>query len=518
MIELKDNLGDGIVIYVSTYIPDVVNNPEVSSFTGIGIHGYTFNNKKPAKGVKDQPGIFGYHSPQEPVTPLAYFNREIATTVTDQAELNVEATTLVFEALRDILDQVNTDEWFVNIFAGDLKLYNVMNSDLSKGAPKDWSCKTNQAWRKSHLMRIMNAKTSMDKWMEHVNITALTEDAGSSGAAYAKTVAIKAHIMAADVYDEFEISEGKPFKHLADIAKIKETAHPLLCKEFLYGTTFSETADNVYYIGAHVAGKKEKQDESDKEKNKSKKGNKRKAAEGDDPDFFLGKPSPNHSYGVVILNNADPVLRGIRTRYDSYLNNDGAMISEHMVISLREATRESFYKTHYLETGALAYYEEGNLLSYDGAPLIRRLAAPKMAYCVEGYYRDMHAILSAHIKGKFTGKVFDITDKIFDCPEGKPKRIKPELGTGWKGDTFTFPINGHNLEIKLSTTLDLPDRNSMNRMASKDPVIKLLIWEEEPCTLTNIGSGVVGLRYATVFELDDSVALFSSYHSNLIMV
>lgn len=239
---------------------------------------------------------------------------------------------------------------------------------------------------------------------------------------------------------------------------------------------------------------------------------------GDEISLF-GKPISDANYAVVFTASPDPVLEKLRAVQDRLTRYVSGAIT---VADIGMVTKPAIYK--YLldsEDNVPALYRDRFSTVMEDPfklSLTTELQQPGLAYDGLDVLCDLQDTLERYISGNVPNmRILDISDSIyesFQSKEGDSLRIKiPQ-----SADAAVITINSvpfvdsqgleQSRELRLVIGLDLPKRQTLAAIASREPKVSLVTWPEV--------SECHAFRYACIIEtIDGDVGIWAAPYANL---
>lgn len=454
-------------------------------FGGYGMHAYIFDNQQPKQGsgAKSTPTVGGYVDGKE-------------------SSVNVIAYVDAWGALGDsITNNVGELEGVVCAFKTALSLEVkglVIHTDSTYA--KDCITKWVHNWKKNNWVTKDGVPVkNKEKLMELVEL----ENALKSNGVKIEFKWVKGHngnlgnTIADNLATKGVIASSKGVEHSLVCSKAKgywndkNDYNYLFSKTYWYFNTNTTTHENksfdnrfIYYTGRH-----------------------------NDDDVFLGKKTPDASYCVVLVTKPEPVLELVRDKLNTISKENGNTSNEVVIGELNTITRAKVYNDILFNDCRFTYlHKDGlRLLNYDESVLAKIKRPARMAFFAVDYLQALEATLESFYKKDKLISSVDITDDIYDPPTGKSKKstLKKCFGVGAKTFKATAKLsNGLEVSVKLLFDMDLPSRNALAKLADTSPRIHLVTWFESD----------VAFRYACVVESGEDASIWSSVHSNLILL
>lgn len=232
---------------------------------------------------------------------------------------------------------------------------------------------------------------------------------------------------------------------------------------------------------------------------------------GKDDELFA-KPMADSTYCVSFLKEADPVMESIRqAQYKLNSDNYSEMVIGHLDNILNSRVYGSIFVNG---TRWLDPCPGTNDLMYGGDQLLtRELTKPRLALNAIDTLMKAEKLLADFLAGKLEGvHVREITDSLYDVEEKKGKlscKLKKEIDSSIKTIPAKLDYKKADGSIgTLSTRIvlgqDLPRRNSLSHLASKEPKVSVLSWSNDSNSL----------YFATVVVAGEDASIWMGYPAN----
>lgn len=233
-----------------------------------------------------------------------------------------------------------------------------------------------------------------------------------------------------------------------------------------------------------------------------------------------GKAARDHTYSVCMLKEPEAVLTSVYEEQSKVSNGD----YEDIVYGyLSQIFLPKVY--HELETFGCEYVvpplpnRPEDLILWDdiskgGVQLTWVARPPKISKRIFDYCGMLEGILNDYLEKDASLITTDITDQFYETvTKGKKETIllKKVVSTSPSLSVVANYKTGKVVEqrpLTVSLSLDCPSKNSLVRLADRDPKITLVTWRESKR----------GFRYGIVIEADGDTGIWCSVHSNLIIV
>lgn len=233
--------------------------------------------------------------------------------------------------------------------------------------------------------------------------------------------------------------------------------------------------------------------------------------------FLIGKKTPDTAYSIVKLKEPEPVLELVIKKQCDVANDINSLI----VARLDNIFYPEIY-SNILERKGYAMLQQSRanlgLAFLDNSPLTSELNPVGIGYRVldeiaileELYDKYMLVKSGKTLPENDTFKAHDVTEEFYILT-GKTPKLKPSFISGFKDMVITLNVMSAELskEIKvpLSLGLDLPTRNDLKNIETKNPRIYILTWS----------LSTASLNYACLIETNDALGIWSNAFSNTII-
>lgn len=486
----QDNISqtDGLVLYTD------------GSFRrragGWGIHGYTYKATPLTRGIgiKQLPTAEGYKLVEYPdtVTPLEYI--DAFGTVTENPTNNTAELQAAIEAFK------------IGEELGVTSMHLLLDSEyVRKGLTQHVKGWINRNWLKADGEPVAN----QDYWK---TLVALEEQWKAAGKKL--TLAwIKGHSddTGNDLADLNALtgSGGTVTRHVcrSPVDKYHNPTtdiNPLVLKtRLLFNMGYQrEVVENKHYYYLYQLGRMatygHKQHDTTKDRH-------------DKTDLLLGRRIADATFCVMQVNEPDRDLEGLIELHTKAHQKD---IIELAVARLDNAFRPGIYqRIQQLGAHALISCSDNNSLVTPQDDLITKtLNPPRLAREAVDQFSIMQTRLDAHLSGQLGSGVtaVEITDALY-AVEGSEKKAKLKL---LKTITNTLAsldvpveVNGHPVTLKLLLGVDIPQRNTLAKLADHNPKVTVLV----------VANGPAAYSFATVFETGVGNAIYQSPYTQFVL-
>jgi len=232
---------------------------------------------------------------------------------------------------------------------------------------------------------------------------------------------------------------------------------------------------------------------------------------GKDDELFA-KPMADSTYCVCFLKDADPVMESIREKqYKLNENNYCEMVIGHLDNILNSRVYNSLFVNG---TRWLDPCPGTNDLMYGGDQLLtRELTKPRLALNAIDTLVKAEDLLKNFLAGTLADvHVREVTDDFYDVEEKKGKiscKLKKEIDSATK--TIPVKLDYKKADGTIATLAtravlgqDLPRRNTLSHLASKQPKMHVLSWSNDPNSLF----------FATVLVAEEDATIWMGYPAN----
>jgi ribonuclease HI len=230
-------------------------------------------------------------------------------------------------------------------------------------------------------------------------------------------------------------------------------------------------------------------------------------------DDFLGKRMSDASFAILHLGEPEEVLEQIRSKQQ---NADAQQLNSFMIGKLDYIFRPNVYK-ELMGIGASYLKQRGpklDLYTLDDQQLTKELRPPRLAYSlvdIMGSLEErLHYALSENPPP--TQALTDITELLYTKETKKGNtlfKLKPEWSSAVKSLTVFVnqPLakDPNPCSISLTLGMDLPDRNTLAAIATRNPRVLVVTWAES----------AQAFRFATVIEAGADTGIFAGFYSNI---
>lgn len=243
-------------------------------------------------------------------------------------------------------------------------------------------------------------------------------------------------------------------------------------------------------------------------------------------DALIGKPLPETVFAVVRLKEPDPIVQAIwdaQARYgqefnatmmlkmdDVYEPYAYHLVSEYQDKALLKAPK-----------GSHVVLPDGRQMSIERNPIgitMRAIDSLNSLENILDIFTELRKETPDPLVNTIGLQIHDLTEELYDLSEKKvqgetqiKKTMKKDIVVGQKTFSITRDVDmskeTKTITFPLRLGADMPDRNSLKRLETSDPVVSLITWRESSNSL----------RYAAVLECDEGIAIWSNYYADRLM-
>lgn len=473
---------DGIVIYT-----DGGANPN-PGFGGWGIHGYTYTNEEPKRGIGLKGWVLtenGYVAKEalkktKQVTPVQFLDatRSLGSPVTNNAA-ELEAAISAFGVATE--RQIN-------------RLTMVLDSDYVKSGLTEWI----SGWiARNWIRRDGSEVPNKALWIQLLDARAKYEAAGgvvtlewvkghsdhpgNDKADLLATMGVTASSWGGDLAKMWWSDVTGYWNATADYNRMISHRHWYFNTN-VDGAPTTKCGRTIYYLGDH----------------------------GTD-NFLCGKPQSDSAFSVLYLKEPDGVLELIRKYQDELDDTD---FNNVIIGKLDNITSTNLYPK-IQAMGKHRLMRWGELLDiYDVTkiPLTEHQRPVLQAFRAIEVLNDLERRLEQVLSGHSAVAVTDITDQLYEISEVKKKAVC-KLKSEYTATTRSIKVKAQHwvtgqlmeTEIPLTVGIDIAKRNTLAAIAPGKPKVLVLTWKESQ----------VAFRYATVIELGEDIGIWAGAYSNI---
>lgn len=432
---------------------------------GWGIHGYTYSDEPykviPGVGWKITPmGYAPKVGPQDPLTPL--------TEIEGFGSIEGKGSNILAEiiALKKGLEYINAHPEFEHAAIRTDSEYAIKT--LTTYMPK---------WKKSNWRKSDGSEAAhVELWKELDVIYAQVLERKSFRLEHVKGHEGEYGNEAADTMARLGSGElGSGF--WAEISyddyleSFKQDAHhPLIQRSRLVFNVGGAERPGVYYnyrLGKSGKGATRPEDTMLEKLRKS--------------EVYLGAWLADQTFAVVVLDEPDPVIEQMLTVHRRTFQRDTIDVGVMRVDALfGKETLATF--TRLGRHAVSAYQADRALLNHKDDCITRTLTPPQRAYDAVKEFNRMERHLGEYrdgTLGKHCIRV-DLTPIVLTCTK-RSEKAKEVWGASKTIDKVKFldvQVPEINSKVKLLLGVDIPDRNALNKLASDQCKVELLVWQE----------------------------------------
>lgn len=223
-----------------------------------------------------------------------------------------------------------------------------------------------------------------------------------------------------------------------------------------------------------------------------------------------GKPFSDLCISVVKLNEPDPLINKLGEVATKLFTVSGVVD-----FNLKHVTRDTVYNE--LLKGELISLNIDNVnnrvTATDGTDVVNLLNPPRLAYRLAGNFEIVSSMLQEILAGNPNNNiqfVKDITELFYDLSVDKKGNsvYKPVIHDRDRTEAkIDFNNNGTicTTTIPLAVGIDVPNRLSLSRLKTINPIINLIVFNVTPTTV----------RYATHIKTDEGEGIWMGIFSNV---
>jgi len=239
-------------------------------------------------------------------------------------------------------------------------------------------------------------------------------------------------------------------------------------------------------------------------------------------DDLLGKRTSDGSFAVVMLEQPDPVLEGLRMFQSDLAEGTDQIIFARLDSLYRAETHRQLAEYGMLATEQANKYRL-DLRCIDKEPLTRQCQPAKLAMRAVDSVSLLAAKLHQYLRGDANVIVTNLTPILYETTGKVNKKgetltemkLKAEYNVGYAAlnvDAY-YACGDVKDELKaapitLTLGIDMLDRNSLKRLEDRNPKVSLITWRESPTVF----------RYATVVECGNDKGIWAGVYSNMRVV
>lgn len=238
-------------------------------------------------------------------------------------------------------------------------------------------------------------------------------------------------------------------------------------------------------------------------------------------DELIGTRNSDGAYAVIQLDEPDDTLEMIRRHQSSFAGEYEKLVKANVGNVFTPNTYDRLANFSEFALHRPVASKPQNLYTVIGKNEITVVLDPQRIAgrtfdCCNGLRSMLNAYCENQLK---TVTETDVTGVLFDTEVQIKKKVetlvctfKADFNVGYAALPVKVKITTDNgvLEIPLTLTLgmDLPDRNTLKRIESLKPQIKVLTWMEAPDVF----------RYACVVICDGAKSIWCGYYSNIVFL
>lgn len=283
-------------------------------------------------------------------------------------------------------------------------------------------------------------------------------------------------------------------EHIADgYWKIDNDRHPFLSHPRVYFSSQEDNDEGFYYIGNH--GKE---------------------------DDFVGRPQVDTALAVLYLKEKQPVLDIIidyckklsKTAIRFFFIRLDAVYSKNRNKDIEKFKENYLYVDPKSKKINVKTNESSKNDSNDNTEIVRDLQPVRLSERTFNCLADLKARLVNYINNNIQAneELTDITDifyeKKIDKKDVTTTVLQKKFVVGYKSEKIKVKSKVKDVDIILTLSLDIADRNTLKRLEDFNPTIKILTWMESD----------VCMRYASIIQTANDYSIWCSPYSNQIYI
>ena len=245
-------------------------------------------------------------------------------------------------------------------------------------------------------------------------------------------------------------------------------------------------------------------------------------ADPGDEDHLIGKPMAETVFAIVKMNEPVELIEHIwdaQFRFGQDFDRIMMMKMDNIyspdVYRLIMSHKEFSLSKDLRSTGLMAM--EKRPITFEKNPVGITMRAIDSINSLEGILDHYTALME---DDGFTGNniemmIHDLTVDFYEIVEKKvgkeiiaKKSFVKTISPGQKTHGVTLQRGDKTYTVPLKFALDLPDRNSLKRLETSDPVVQLITWRDSS----------VSFRYASVIRCNEGIAIWSNFYADRILL
>lgn len=261
----------------------------------------------------------------------------------------------------------------------------------------------------------------------------------------------------------------KPFDVYLESFK-NDAHHPLIQRSRLVFNVGGDNRPGVYYnyrLGKSGKGPSRPEDDVLDKLRKS--------------EVYLGAWLSDQTFTVVVLDEPEPIIEKALAVHRAEFERDTIDVGVLRIDSLYG--KETLAVFDRLGRDALsAYPADRTLMNAKDEAISRTLTPPQRAYDAVIKFNMLERHLGEFMENKLGANCtrVDLTSRLIESTQANSKskvtwRAVPDLD---KAKSIDVAVPGFTAPIKLLVGVDLPVRNALNRLASPECKVELLVWTE----------------------------------------
>lgn len=482
---------DGLVIYTD------------GSFrkqrAGWGLHAYTFSNTPAKKGIgvkNTYPTSKGYQkvSVEESVEVLAYYDH--FGPVVENPTNNTGELQAVIEAFRFAQ---TFDVSAVTIYADSQYVIKGLTKHVKNWIRNDWKKKDGEPVANQGLWQALVAER--DAWKALGRTFKLEHVDGHSGNVGNDRADYNARSGSGGGTPTYPVVAEPQGYH-----NPKNDLHPLFLKTrmvFNIGTPAPEE-DGHYYYTYHLGQQRlygHKQGDSKRDKYRKN-------------DLLFGRRISDASFAVIRTESPVTFLDHLQSTHAQHHTRDVVDVA---IARLDNATKPAMYQhlERFGEHAVEADVSIGALISPHDDLIVKTHTPPRLARDGLQTFNRLQKTLDQYRTGTLGPKVhvLDITSTLYqqEAPKANNKKTPPpKLRSDITNQTLTHDVavtyQDHDLTLRLLLGTDIPQRNTLAKIAEENPTVTVLVVPEGP----------EAYSFATIFDVGGVKALYQSPYTQFV--
>lgn len=245
-------------------------------------------------------------------------------------------------------------------------------------------------------------------------------------------------------------------------------------------------------------------------------------ADPGDEDHLIGKPMAETVFAIVKMKEPIELIENIwdaQFRFGQDLDRIMMMKMENIyspdVYRLIMAHKEYSLSKDLRSTGLMAM--EKRPVTFEKNPVGITMRAIDSINSLEGILEHYTALTEdeGFNSNNIEMVVHDLTSDFYEVVEKKvgkeviaKKSFVKTIAPGQKTHGVTLQRGEKTYTLPLKFALDLPDRNSLKRLETSDPIVQLITWRDSSASF----------RYASVIRCNEGIAIWSNFYADRILL